>query len=298
MGFLLGVDVGGTNLRAILASRGGRVEARARRRTPAREGWPAVAAAISEVARSVAGGRRLTAVGVGVPASVDAVRGIVAGRCKIAGEAGYPLARVLSGRLGGVPVAIENDANAAAFGEFRFGAGRGCRHLIALTLGTGVGGGIILDGSLHRGAGGSAGEAGHVPVDPRGRRCPCGRRGCLEAYAGARGLLRTAGGIAATPADLARLARGGDRRALAAFARLGVSLGVAIASFANLLDPERVVLAGGIARSFSLFAGPMREAFAERALGGPRRRLRIVRGRLGDDAGALGAAALAAAIPS
>jgi glucokinase len=226
---------------------------------------------------------------------VDAAGRVVAGGGKIPGGPGFPLAARVERELGrGWRVRLENDASAAAWGELRFGAGRGCRDLLTLTLGTGVGGGMILDGRLRRGPDGTAGEVGHLVVEPRGRRCPCGGRGCLEAYGGARGLVRTAGGLAATPHDLARLARRGNARARAAFRRYGASLGIALASLVNLLNPERIILTGGIARAFSLFAPALREEVRRRALRRPGRRVRIVRGELGDDAGALGAAARAA----
>ena len=296
--FLVGVDVGGTNLRAIRCRPNGRIEARARRETRAKEGWDAVAAGIADLAAAVSGGRRPAAVGVCVPASVDALSGVVAGRCKIPGGPDYPLARALkrlfaSSPLRDSPIAIENDANAAAWGEFTFGAGRGCQSLLAITLGTGVGGGFVLDGRLYRGPDGSAGETGHLVVRPEGRKCPCGRRGCLEAYGGARALVRTAQGIAATPADLARHARKGSKKALAAFRLYGAALGIASATLVNLLNPDRIVFTGGIAQSFRFFAPVIREEVERRALRRAGLRVRIVRGLLGDDAGALGAATLA-----
>ncbi len=296
--FSIGVDVGGTNLRAIRVARGTRIEARVKRPTEAALGWPAVACAIAEAVRKVAGGKRPAAIGIAVPGAIDDARGIVTESPNIPGGPDFPLARTLrklfrGSSLRGTPLAIENDANAAAWGEFRFGAGRGCNHMVLLTLGTGIGGGIVVSGRLHRGADGTAGEIGHVVVRAEGARCPCGRHGCLEAYCAANALVRSAGRIAKTPADLARLADRGNSRAREAFRRYGQNLGIAIASILNLLNPERIVLAGGISNELDLFGPTLKAEACRRAFALPGRRALILKGTLGDDAGALGAAALA-----
>lgn len=208
-----------------------------------------------------------------------------------------------------VPVAADNDANAAALGEFRWGAGRGLRHLLAVTLGTGLGTGLIVDGRLVHGGSGFAGELGHVPVDPSGRRCGCGRRGCLETYASATGLVRTVRewlGARTQPSTLRDLdpagltsravhdaARAGDPLALEAFAWTGALLGRKLAEAVALTSPEAVVLMGGLAAAGDLLLGPTGEAL-EAALFAPfRGTVRVLPSSVPGNPAVLGAAALA-----
>ena len=309
----IGVDFGGTNVKVGLVGPRGRIAA-AHALASRDVGRPdrfveAVSEAAGRLARSV--GERpatLRGVGVGVPGPVDVRRGVVEYLVNVPGWRRVPLRRRLERRLG-CRCAVDNDANLAALGEFAFGAGRGARCLVCLTLGTGVGGGFILDGSLVRGASGAAGEAGHMVIDPRGPRCGCGARGCLEAHVGTAALLRmgrralrmgaeplgrltrAAGGLL-TPALLSRAARLGDARARRIWEEFGRRLGIGVANLANLLNPDRVVLGGGVAGAWPLFypslAGTVRAQAMEAAV----RPMRIVRARLGNRAGIVGAAVL------
>ena len=205
------------------------------------------------------------------------------------------------------PVILENDANAAALGEMWRGAGQGYRTLICVTLGTGVGGGIILDGKLWRGVDGSAAEIGHIGVDPFGGvPCTCGSRGCLEVYASATAIVRMTREARPrypnsmlhntedlTSAKVYEAGIAGDELAIEVFRRMGVYLGIGLASLINILNPEIVIIGGGLSNGWTLFEKHMKQQVIERAFPIPARRVKIVRAQCGDDAGLLGAALLA-----
>jgi glucokinase len=222
-----------------------------------------------------------------------------------------PLAPSVGAALGLAAVA-DNDVNAAAWGEFRYGAGRGSRHMLMITVGTGIGGGIVFDGRLYRGAHGFAAEVGHVVVAPGGPPCGCGNRGCWEQVASGMAitrearravtrhphsaLLELAGGDpdAVTGAMVTEAARGGDTVCRGIFVEVGHTLGVGIAGLVNVLDPELVVVGGGAAQAGELLLAPARDAFRRSVLGVLHRpETPIVPAALGNDAGAIGAAALA-----
>jgi glucokinase len=207
-----------------------------------------------------------------------------------------------------MPVYIENDANAAALGEFRFGAGRGTRHLLHATLGTGIGGGIVIDGRLYRGAKGFAGEIGHMIIDPAGPVCACGSRGCLEALVSGTAFAERARRLAATGkvasleaiaakrrlngTDLLAAAHTGEALAEAEIRNGGHFLGLALGGLANVLNPDAITLSGGLLGMGELLLGPMRAAMSSIAYGAASGTpVRLT--ELGDDAGLLGAAAVA-----
>ncbi len=203
-----------------------------------------------------------------------------------------PLRDVMHERLG-LPVVIENDANAAAIAEWRVGAGRGTTDMLMLTLGTGVGGGLILGGRPYRGAIGAGAELGHVVLVHDGAPCSCGGRGHLEAYVSGKaadGVARDAFGPAADAHALVRLAREGDGRAVELLAEIGRKLGSGIGSLINTFDPELIVIGGGFAAAGELLLGPAREVIAREALKPMRDTVRIVDAELGNAAGMVGAA--------
>ncbi len=306
---VLAADLGGTHLRAAVVDAGGRIVHRVDRPTP-------VAGSPAEMAALVAALLEMTAreAGAAPAAACIATAGLVnadAGKVILApnipGFRNVVLTTPVAERLG-IPVFIENDASAAALGEFRFGAGRGVRHLLHATLGTGIGGGIVIDGRLYRGAQGLAGEIGHIIIDPAGPRCTCGSRGCLEALVGgvafaarARKLL-TLGKSAAlrelvgdrepTAADLAEAARRGDAMCEAEIRNGGHILGLGLGSLVNVLNPELVTLSGGLLAMGEMLLGPMREAMGSLAYG-PAAGALVRLSELGEDTGLLGAAAVA-----
>lgn len=307
------VDLGGTNLRAANIDRDGQIHERLRTTTPgsgtAEDVVAAIAAAVREceAAGSKRGGH-VRRVSVVIPGSVQVETGVVINAPNIPSLPGYELTPALERTLGR-PVLVENDANAAALGEMWQGAGRGCRTIICLTLGTGVGGGIILDSCLWRGVDGTAGEIGHLSVDPFGDvKCNCGNTGCLEVYASATAIVRMTRealvehessllqAIAAdelTAEKVFRAATTGDELAIEIFRRMGVYLGIAMANLVNLINPEMIVIGGGAAAAWDMFAQYARAEVMARAFPVPAKRCRIVRAQCGDDAGLLGAAWLA-----
>jgi glucokinase len=316
MTWTIGVDIGGTKIAAGLVDEAGAVVRRARRETPALSSV-AVVAAIVEVTRELVAaaaetGETVLGVGLGAAGFVDETRRVV----RFASNLDWreePLAATVSAEVG-LPVVVENDANAAAWGEFKFGAGQGSHDLVAVTVGTGVGGGIVLRDRLLRGAYGMAAEVGHMTQVPDGRVCGCGRRGCWEQYASGNALLREARELAAerrgeagvllslgdgTPEGVVgrhvtQAARQDDPVALEAFARVGAALGTGIADLVALLDPEIVLLGGGVSEAGDLLLAPTRTAFEAVLVARAHRPLaRILPASLGNDAGLVGVADLA-----
>ena len=304
------VDLGGTNLRAANIDRDGRIHERFKTATPgsgtAEDVVAAIAAAVRECesACSKRGGQ-VRGVSVVVPGSVHIETGVVINAPNIPSLPGYKLTPALERALGR-PVLLENDANAAALGEMWQGAARGCRTIICLTLGTGVGGGIILDGKLWRGPDGTAGEIGHVSIDPFGGvKCNCGGTGCLEVYASATAIVRlTREALAQHPSSLLQsvaadeltaemvfnAATTGDELAIGIFRRMGVYLGIAMANLVDIFNPEMIVIGGGAAAAWDMFAQHAREEVMERAFPVPAKRCQIVQAECGGDAGLIGAA--------
>lgn len=309
----VGVDFGGTNIKAGLVDRQGRVVRTevldAKRRGRPQAFVPALSRTVKGLARSVGvPTSRLRGVGIGAPGLIDVPRGVVHHLVNVPGWRNVPLARRLTERLG-CPCVVDNDVNLVALGEWSLGAGRGAHHLVCLTLGTGVGGGLVLGGRLYRGASGSAGEIGHMVVEPGGRRCACGSRGCLETLVGSAAIVRAARAAllqgARTLRRLTRQAHGpltpevvyqaaasGDRAAQRIWSEVGCWLGVGIANLVNLLNPDRVVIGGGVAGAWRFLAPAMQRTVRAQAMVVPGRAVRIVHGQLGDKAGVIGAAVL------
>ncbi len=295
----LALDLGGTNLRIAAVDADGNILHRVAEATVKTSSGDEITGQIIRLANECREHVRLVgdvfALTAAVPATIEQSTGILRQLPNLPALEGASIRDVLSRDLG-LDVILENDANAAAYGENWLGASRGVDDSICLTLGTGVGGGLILNGRPFRGKDGTAGEIGHLVVEPEGVSCGCGGRGCLEQYASATALVRMArknGLDVSTAHELARSAMAGDPRAAAAFDQMGYYLGVALSSLVNLLDPEIVVIGGGVAAAWELFIGPVRQQISERAFRLPAERVKIVRARLADDAGILGAARLA-----
>lgn len=296
--YAVGVDIGGTKVLAGAVARSGRVDARVRRDTPHRSSEPQVVEdTIVATVDELRANYDVAAVGVGAAGFVD-----LAGTVQFAPHLSWraePLQEVLETRLG-LPVVVDNDANAAAHAEVRFGAGRGQRHALLVTLGTGIGGAIASDGQVLRGAHGLAGEFGHMQVAAEGRPCECGQVGCWEQYASGRALVRSAaelgvpGADRMTGLDVGAAAERGEDWALAAFHDVGTWLGVGLAGLASAFDPELIIIGGGLSETGGLLMDPARRAFAARLPGaGHRPEVAIVPAHLGAEAGLVGAADLA-----
>jgi glucokinase len=301
---IIGVDLGGTNLRTALLSVDGEVLDRRKEPTRADDGWKKVIARLVDnicQQRELAAqrGLQVTAVGVGAPGVIRMDKGIVVKSPNFPDWNNLPLRDELEKVLR-IPVIIENDANAAALGEQWRGAGRGIDSMILLTLGTGVGGGIILNNKIWQGADGMAGEIGHMTLIPDGRPCGCGNTGCLEMYASARGIVqsyREALGITegakaseVTSAMIYEAARNGDAVARRVMKEMGGLLGIGIANLINIFNPQMIVLGGGVKDSWDIFIGATHEEIMRRAFQVPAERTQIVPSLLGGDAGMIGAA--------
>ena len=307
-GTVIGVDLGGTNLRTALVSPDGEIIDKHKEATRAADGWKKVVARlIDNIKRQkemgAQKGAEVSAVGVGAPGVILVNKGIVVKSPNFPDWNNLPLKDELEKALS-IPVFIENDANAAALGEKWRGAGRDVTSMILLTLGTGVGGGIILDNKIWHGADGMAGEIGHMTLIPDGRSCTCGNNGCLEMYASARGIVRSYREEleklkqSATVKDVTseivyQAAREGDAVARGVMKDMGRMLGIGIASLINIFNPEMVVIGGGVKDAWPLFIGATYEEIMKRAFQVPAERIEIVPSSLGDDAGMVGAAAVA-----
>ncbi len=307
----IGIDVGGTKVLGGVVTGSGEILATARRDTP-REGGRALTEAIANVATELAQQYPVESIGVSAAGFISSDRQTMLATPNISNWNGVNLVTELTEMLH-KKIVLENDANAAAWGEFKFGAGRGRNDLMMLTLGTGVGGGLILDGSLFRGAFGIGAELGHIRLVPEGQLCGCGIRGCLEQYASGSALMRHAReAIDASPLlarnllergdgtieglrgnHITEAARDGDPVAIAAFNTMATYLGAGIASLCAVIDPSCVVLGGGVIDAGELFLGPTRDA-ALRLIpfSGKHPYPEIVAAELGNHAGLVGVADL------
>jgi len=308
----IGVDVGGTKVLGGLVGLDGKVIATARKDTP-RQGGRALTQTIADIAKELMQSHDVLAVGVSAAGFVSSDRQTMLATPNIADWNGVDLDSELT-KLINKPVVIENDANAAAWGEAKFGAGRNKNHMILLTIGTGLGGGIVFNGALVRGAFGTAAEFGHMRVVPDGHLCGCGARGCFEQYASGSALLRHAReAISASPdmarnllsrangsiegltgADITQAAKEGDPVALAAFNTTAEWLGAGIASLSVLLDPDCVVIGGGVIDAGEILLAPLRRALVRyMPFAGKHPYPEIIAAQLGNQAGLVGVADLA-----
>jgi glucokinase len=302
----IGVDVGGTKIAAGVVTPEGEILDEARYPTPTsgRRLVESIARAVSEVSDGYeAGGVCLAVAGL-----ILAKENTVVFSPNLRAVEGIPLKDELEPRIG-LPLTVENDANAAAWGEFRFGAGSEVDHLVFVTLGTGIGGGVISHGVLLHGAQGAGGELGHVTIHATGPRCACGNRGCLEALASGTAIQRRAREVASEHPgsalgrlaverkvlgeDVTELAREGDEAALSVLEEAGRWLGIGLAGFVNIFNPEVIAIGGGAAKAGELILKPAREEVELRARPPSRDFVKVQEATLGPESGVLGAAALA-----
>jgi glucokinase len=304
---LVGVDLGGTLIRAAVATGTATHATPVRHPTPAAAPPEAVLDAVAAAVREAAAGTTPRGVSIGIPGPLDPVGGVVYAAPNLHGWRDLPAQALLEQRVG-CPVAIQNDANLAGFAEWIAGAAQGSRTMIFMTVSTGVGGGLVLDGELFSGSAGTAGEIGHMIYDPDGPPCGQGHTGCLEGTASGTAIARRAhellaAGEASSLTQLAAdhldahavadAAAGGDALATRLYAEAGRALGLAIGGLLNLLSPEVVVVGGGLINAGDLLFDPLRAALPEIAFAAPLARCRIVPAALGTDAGLVGAVAWA-----
>ncbi|MFL6007091.1 MAG: ROK family protein [Gaiellaceae bacterium] len=305
----LGLDIGGTKLAAGVVDASGSVHSFAVEPSLGEEGPEAVLARLLDlgsraVAESGVPWAEIASVGIGCGGPIDDVRGVVLSPPHLPGWVDVPVTALAQDAYGRQAV-LENDATAAAAAEHRYGAGRGTRNMVYLTISTGVGGGIVIDGRLYRGSLGNGGEFGHVTIDCAGRPCHgCGRLGCLEAYVSGTSIAQRAREALAdgresalpaepTAADVAAAAQAGDPLAREIWDEATTALGCGLTSIVNVLEPELVVLGGGVTRSGDLLLEPVREAVRTTAMSPAGRAAGIVLSGLGDRVGVVGAAAIA-----
>jgi glucokinase len=300
--YSIGVDLGGTNLRAAAISQEGVILEHIEGRTPIQAGPTAVVAdivaSIEELERRLAGGKpggKLAGVGVGVPGFIDLKKGVITGWGNAPAFNGFPIRDEIE-RVLGAHVILENDANAAALGEKWMGAGREVDDLALLTLGTGIGGGIIIGGRILHGYMGMAGELGHLTISPNGNPCGCGNNGCLEKHASATAIAAMGRlvnlGAGLTSLEVYQLAVEGSERARAVFRTMGEALGIALAGLVNIFNFPLYLLSGGPLPAWEFFAPAMLKEVERRSFTYRAAPTRIEPAKLGNEAGLYGAAYL------
>jgi glucokinase len=306
---VIGVDVGGTGTKGAIVNSDGDILVRSQRATDVHAGTKTIISVVDDLlSQATAMDVELNAIGIGAAGFIDAATGSVTLSPNL--EYGDPhVADALHGRTS-LPVVVDNDANAAAWGERTFGCAKGCDDVSLVTLGTGIGSGFIAEGRLIRGFSGAGAELGHTIVDPDGPRCGCGLRGCLEQLASGKAIARLAReAVAKDPdsliledvgsteeirsEDVSRAAAENDETARAVLRRAGRSLGIGLSNVVNLFDPEVIVLGGGLVQIGEPYLGPARDQLFKMTTEQKRRARRLDVTALGHDAGILGAAALA-----
>jgi glucokinase len=281
---LAGIDLGGTQVRVALARADGKLFASIKTKTPLLKTPQALVDwAAAEIDRH-RGRDKVRSITIAAPGPIDLKRGVLVNPPNLPWQ-NVPLVAMMS-RATGAKVHLANDADMAGLGEFHHGAGRGTRNMVYITWSTGVGGGLIVDGKLHRGGHGTAGEVGHMIIDPNGPLDSCGQRGCLEAFVGGKNLARETGRPAR---ELFAAAAKGDLEARMAVEKASRIMGIALISLTNVLDPEVFVIGGGISRSWALIQPTMIATLRSSPFIKPARRPRLRRARLGDRAGQVGA---------
>jgi glucokinase len=304
MNAVLACDLGGTNLRMAAISHEGEIVYRTHRPTPRAESATEIFSLICEAAkecrRGVPDGAKLTGIGAAVPATVNFDQGTMLKAPNVPALDGFEMRSALE-REFGLPAVLENDANAAAIGENWLGASKGIDNSVTVTLGTGVGGGIMLGGKLLRGVDGTAAEVGHICVEPKGVRCGCGSQGCVEQYASATAIVRLwnefrSNGVlldVSVDPELSSLqifeaARNSDPTALKVFETMGFYLGIAFADLVNILNPEAIIVGGGLSNAWEHFIEAVKTEIRNRSFKEPADRVQVIPAVLGDDAGLLG----------
>ncbi|MER3445332.1 MAG: ROK family protein [Candidatus Dadabacteria bacterium] len=309
---VIGIDIGGTNLRGALVSGSGNIIKRLSVPSGADLGIDAVIENLGKLIDEIRRGQTIDGVGIGIPGIIDLARGLITQAPNIMHVHNYPFRDVLMEKIEmNIPVFVENDANCAALGELWKGVGEKVDSLVLLAIGTGLGGGIILNRKLWRGADGMAGEVGHMTISPDGAKCNCGNTGCLETFASAVGIRRMVKeGLddktvktslreevqnvhkEKLPEIVREAAIEGDKLAILIWEEFGRALGIAVAGLVNLLNVEMVVISGGLSDAWELFIDKAVDEAKKRGLRAPMERVYIKKSTLGGDGGLLGAAYL------
>ena len=300
MNWVIGIDLGGSKIALGLVSPANDIAARARIDTRADEGLEKVieriAAQVERLKKSLPADERIAAVGIGAPGPLDPVSGDLHTLVNLPGISNTPFGRRLQQRLG-LPVKLDHDAKAAALGEFYYGVGRRRDSMIYIVIGTGVGAAIIYEGQLIYGEGNSAGECGHMTVDPNGHLCHCGSRGCLETYTSgpwlARHYAQACGNESVSGAEVTQHAIAGDPTAIVVLHQAGRALGIAVASMAMMINIEQFVIGGSVAGAGELLLMAARESLRRYSFQAVSAKVKITASKLGEDAPLLGSAWMA-----
>lgn len=295
--FIIGIDLGGTNLKVALLNPEYRIidkEVFSTRRFKKKEDL--ILLIVNSINRIIENNtlknKDILGAGLGLPGPIDEKSGIVHFFPNIPGFRHVKLKSTLEKKLR-LPVFLDNDAKLMSLAEYKLGNARGFKNALCLTLGTGVGGGIIIGGSLYRGANNAGGEVGHIPINERGPRCNCGGNACLEAYIGNNRIIREAKRLFKRDISLEELsvkAKKENKRALAIWSKVGRRLGIALVGVVNLLNPDAIIIGGGLANAGSILFGKVRETIRERAMNVQARNVKVFKAKLGNDAGLIGAA--------
>lgn len=303
----LAVDVGGTNIKFALITTSGKIKVKKIFPTGNCQGKDLIKSLVFHIENLLKELKlkksNLLGIGIGLPGTIETTKGLVHSLTNIPGFKDVPLKKILEKKLH-CPVFLDNDANLMTLGEYYFGAGQGEGNVVCLTLGTGVGGGLIIDGKLYRGSYFAAGEIGHIPLNENGEHCNCGGWGCLETYLGNRYLVKKAiqridkttktslSRVNLTPEKITQAAKKKDNLAIEIWKEAGVHLGTALAGVVNLLNPDKIIIGGGLAQAGHFLFKPLRQTIQKRAMNIPAKKVKVLKARLGEDAGLIGAAVL------
>ena len=295
MKYAIGIDIGGTNIPVSLINDAGKIIHTIEKKTDSHDGPSAVvdmiAGAVNELSK-LTNGEKIIGIGLGAPGALDLNNGIILTSPNLQNWKNVPLLKMLKEKVS-MAIYMDNDANCAAIGEHWIGGARGAKNAVMITLGTGVGGGIIIDGKIFRGSHGTAGEIGHITIERNGRPCGCGNLGCLEAYASATGAVKTAkeyGKENVTAYEIFVSAENGDEVSKKILNESGKYLGIGIATFVNIFDPDVVIIGGGFASAEKyLLPAAIEEAY-KRSFKTIMDKVKIKKAELGNQAGVIGAA--------
>lgn len=312
--YIVGIDLGGTNIKIAVVKDERKILRKITLPTKLYRDKDSLITAVSQASIKLINGLGLKkndilGIGIGAPGLIDSGRGIIHELVNIKGFKELPLRRLIERRTG-IPTFLDNDVNVMTLGELYHGAGKGAKNMLCLTLGTGVGGGIVIDGRLYRGSSLSAGEIGHIPLNEAGPRCDCGGFGCMEKFVGNKYIVELAvkkikegkktiitrlvkGNLRKiTPEIISIAAKQGDRLAVSIWKEIGGHLGVTLSGVINLLNPEIIVVGGGVAKAGRFLFEAIRRTIKARAMKAPVACARLVKARLGEDAGLIGATVL------
>ncbi|NQU73468.1 MAG: ROK family protein [Candidatus Omnitrophica bacterium] len=312
--YVIAIDLGGTNIKIAVVKDGRKIVNKIILPTDLYKNKGALINGLSQLSLEIIKyskikKRDILGIGIGTPGLIDSRRGIIHRLVNIKGFKDVPLKRLMEKKTG-IQTFLDNDVNIMTLGELHYGAGRGAKNMVCITLGTGVGGGIVIDGRLYRGSCLSAGEIGHMPLNEHGPRCNCGGFGCMEKFVGNKYIIGAAvtkikkgkksiikkmvGGDLRkiTPEIISRAAGNRDRLAVSIWEDVGSHLGVTLAGVINLLNPEKIVIGGGVSGAGRLLFETIRKTVKERAMKMPAKYAKIVKAKLGPDAGLIGAAVL------